>query len=61
MNVEGKPQLNHIDANRQNCHVENLEWVTPKENIQRTYRTGLAKSGSNPVRPKQFANLLTAV
>jgi len=36
-NPDNKPRINHIDENVANNHVDNLEWCTQQENIQKHF------------------------
>ena len=40
-NPNGFREVNHIDGNKQNNSVKNLEWVTHSENMIHAYQTGL--------------------
>lgn len=49
-NPHNKPEVNHINGNKKNNRVDNLEWVTHQENIDHAVENSLILKGENSDR-----------
>ena len=56
-NPNNYPQVNHIDGNKLNYNITNLEWCDNKYNTQEAYNNGLYKSTKEcPIRATNKTN-----
>ena len=59
-NPNNLPQVNHIDGDKSNNKVENLEWVTNRENVTHFFKSGqmscIQKTPSNKFHTKIYHN-----
>jgi hypothetical protein len=55
--IDGKTTINHIDGDRSNNKVENLEWCTPSENELHSYRVLKKRHGMTKIEKSEHSSI----
>lgn len=58
-NPDNLPYINHIDGNKSNNDISNLEWCTQLENMRHAFNTGLIKRKPLTDEQKQYISMRT--
>ena len=58
---EGEDDVDHVDGNRSNNHLSNLQWVSRAENVRRSYQANKSRESnasrlSKPVRARKVGS-----
>ena len=60
-NPNNYPEINHIDGDKHNNVVSNLEWCNRKMNVQHSYDTGLKPKGEKHFKHKLTENQVAEI
>ena len=60
-NPNNLPQVNHIDGNKLNNDVSNLEWISCRDNIIHSFNNGLAHNSKQSLKTCESRKLTVAI
>lgn len=60
-NPNNLPEVNHLDGDKSNCSIDNLEWATRKENMRHASENMLFRNGATHHKSRIVVNTETGI